>query len=86
MNESHPYKDDRLRDAFLRLDIQDTELKEALLRSLEALARESELLLKMDKLSEENGRLKQEVVRLRDLIYSKEDRNMSSRLRDALRE
>jgi cell division protein FtsB len=46
----------------------------------------TELLEKLEKLSQENVRLKQEVVRLRDIIYSKENSSMSSKLRDALRE
>jgi hypothetical protein len=45
-----------------------------------------QLLETVERLTLENARLKQELVRLRELIYSKEDSNMSSKLRDALRE
>jgi hypothetical protein len=37
-------------------------------------------------LQAENERLKQEVIRLRSLQYAKMESNMSSKLRDALRE
>jgi regulator of replication initiation timing len=48
---------------------------------------ENEQLREMvERLIQENTKLKQEVVRLRDVIYGKGDGNMSSKLRDALRE
>ena len=45
-----------------------------------------QLLETVERLTQENARLKQELVRLRELIFNKEDSNMSSKLRDALRE
>jgi hypothetical protein len=54
--------------------------------ALDALEREPIMLDNMEKLSQENRRLKQEIVRLRDILHSKDEGSMSSKLRDALRE
>ncbi|WP_143101102.1 hypothetical protein [Paenibacillus sp. 1_12] len=57
-----------------------------MISALDAFEREPILLENIEQLTQENMRLKQEIVRLRDIIYSKDEGNMSSKLRDALRE
>ncbi|WP_240414739.1 type III secretion system effector protein [Paenibacillus periandrae] len=86
MSDLHKNKCNELRDQLHQLIHGSDDFVQGVRSALDALEREPIMLDNMEKLSQENRRLKQEIVRLRDILHSKDEGSMSSKLRDALRE